>query len=256
MNKQQRIITDEHIVAYLDGELHVSPDFEQDLRKDPSLARSAKEYAVMAKVFATSRADDRFMLSAQVDASAKKMLANVIKKARKEVRVAASAPNAAPERLVTAVRNIKYLWAKRAGIGFALAGLAVSLWFNFNGKNEQITQVPAPHPSTSTAPAQIAPPATTTEVPTSTQYAAKTGHETNSVVATHAQKNTTSAVIETTNDIAANTTSQTEAPPSRNGEETKADPADIMISRRFAKMIKTTRAVEVTEQDRVTPDQM
>jgi negative regulator of sigma E activity len=253
MNKQQRIITDEHIVAYLDGELHVSPDFERDLRSDPALARSAKEYAVIGKIFAASRGDNRFMLSSQVDSTAKKMLANVIRKSRKEVRVAAPAPNAAPERLVTVVRNIKYLWAKRAAMGFALAGLAVSLWFNFNGKNEQITQVPVPHPSTVTAPEQIAPPATTTEVLPSTQYAVKTGHQTNSVAATLPQKDITAS--ENKKDVAVNTTSQTEAPPSRNGQETKADPADMMISRRYAKMIKATRAVEVTNEDRVT-DQM
>jgi hypothetical protein len=252
MNK--RLITDEHIVAYLDGELHVSPDFERDLRADPALASAAKEYAAIGKVFAASSAESRFMLSSRIDASARKMLANVIRKARKEVRIAAPAPNAAPERLVTAVRNIKYLWAKRTAMGFALAGLAISLWFNFNGKNEQITQVPVPHPSKVTAPEQIAPPVMTTETPSAAQYAAKTPEMSN--YAAHA-KIVTSSPVETKNDIAANnTTPQAEAPHSISEQPAKADPADMMISRRYAKMIKATRAVEVTEEDRVAADQM
>jgi anti-sigma factor RsiW len=244
MNK--RLITDEHIVAYLDGELHVSADFESDLRKDPALARAVKEYSVIGNAFARSGADERFMLSSSVDNSARKMLANVIRKERKE----AAAIVAVPEKLVTAVRNVKYLWAKRAGFGLGLAALAVSLWFNFNGKTELITQVPAPHQFNTTAPESVAP--APTAVPANKQYAANVAQPSTTVTAqrvSHTPKNTTP--VFTTDNLVLNT-SQTEAPPQT---QEKADPADAMISHRYAKLIKATRSVEVTDQDKVS-DQM
>jgi hypothetical protein len=63
------------------------------------------------------------------------------------------------------------------------------------------------------------------------------------------KKNVESANHANSKDLATNT--QTETPGITTHEEVKADPADIMISHRYAKMIKATRAVEVTEQDRM-----
>src|SRR5205823_2360210 len=124
MRKQNPLITDEHIVAYLDGELQGTPEFEREIRSDSALARSADEYAAISKAFASSMADSRFLLSAKVDSRTKKMLADSIAKLRSAVRIPASAPDAAPRRSVMpAVRNMKLLWAKRASVGFAFAAL-------------------------------------------------------------------------------------------------------------------------------------
>src|SRR5436305_1294654 len=127
MKKQNPVITDEHIVAYLDGELEAGEDFRSELRANPELATATKEYAVMKKAFAVSRADSRFMLSARVDEKTRAMLTDALATVRNTVRRAAPAPMAVPARVTEAIRSVKYLWAKRAGIGLALAGLAVSL---------------------------------------------------------------------------------------------------------------------------------
>ena len=136
MKSNNHTITDEHIVAYLDGELNASPEFKRELSADPALATAAKEYAAIGNAMAGSRADSRFMLSASVDGRTKKMLADSLAKSRKAVRTAAAAPNAAPIRSVPATRSIKFIWARRASVGFAFATLLAFLWFNNAGKNE------------------------------------------------------------------------------------------------------------------------
>jgi hypothetical protein len=53
------------------------------------------------------------------------------------------------------------------------------------------------------------------------------------------------------NELAVNTTSHNEAAPAATIQKEQTDPADIMISHRYAKMIKSTRVVEVTQQDKM-----
>lgn len=248
MKSNNHNITDEHIVAYLDGELNASPEFERELRADPALATAAKEYAAIGKSMAGSRADSRFMLSASVDTNTKKMLADSLKKSRKAIRTAAPAPNAAPVRSIPATRSIKFVWAKRASVGFAFATLLAFLWFNFTGKNEQITQVPVPSPAVQApvgipeAPAPAVPaPVVSGQLADAANHAATAAHGVRKNVET--QQNLPSR------DLATNTT-HIEAPPATT-EQAKADPADVMISHRYAKMIKATRVVEVTQQDQM-----
>ena len=245
--KQNPRITDEHIVAYLDGELNVSKDFERELRADPALAQAADEYSAIGKAMASSRTDSRFMLSAPFDASTKKMLAHGLSKSRGEVRTAAPAPSAAPVRSVPATRSIKFMWARRTSVGFAFAALLAFLWFNMGSKNEQITQVPVPHPSApieQTAPA--APEVITTQAG---QLAAATDMQSHPAAsAVHTMKNT--EISKNIKDLATTPANQSEVS-SAVKEEVKPDPSDIMISHRYAKMIKATRAVEITDQDRM-----
>ena len=251
MKKQIPHITDEHIVAYLDGELHVSPEFERELRANPVLHQAAAEYTVIAKAMAASSGDARFMLSVPIDARAKKVL-DGITKSRKSVRTAAPAPSAAPARSIPATRSIKYLWAKRATISFAFASLLAFLWFNFTGKNEEITQVPVPTMKSSPAPMQQAPaPAVLpTDVSPSGQVASNDNTETHTATTLPVKKNLVSGKNSVSKDLATNITSQ-EAPRAATYEQEKTDPADIMISHRYAKMIKSTPVVEVTQQDRM-----
>ncbi len=253
MKKQNPHITDEHIVAYLDGELNASPEFKRDLHADPELALASKEYAAIGNAMARSSADERFMLSASTDKSTKKMLADSLAKSRKAIRTAAPAPSAAPVRSIPAQRSVKYLWAKRTSMGFAFATLLALLWINFNGKNEQFTQVPVPsNINKAPAPEQIAPVAPQVNPASSGQLAVSVNEQTHSPSASslpvkkHVEQANHS---EATNDIATNTTSQTEAP--HTTIQDKEDPADIMISHRYAKLIKATRMVEVTEQDKM-----
>jgi negative regulator of sigma E activity len=249
--KQFPRITDEHIVAYLDGELHVSPDFERELRADPALNQAADEYSAIGSAMARSRADSRFILSASFDKSTRKMLERGIAKSRKVVRTTESAPIAAPARGIPATRSIKFAWAKRASIGLAFASLLAFLWINFSGKNEQITQVPVGNGSRTSAPVpQSAPPMPEINIPQPGQLAAGTNvptHPLNS--SAHSIKNTESPKI--IKDLASNVTDQNETPQASTNEAAKPDPADIMISHRYAKMIKATRSIEVSEQDRM-----
>lgn len=249
--KENPRITDEHIVAYIDGELHVSQEFERELRAEPSLARAADEYAAIGRVFYASRADNRFMLSSKVDARTKKMLADSLAASRKAVRTAAPAPNAAPVRSIPARRSVNFVWAKRASVGFAFASLLAFLWFNFTGKNEQITQVPVPVSSSPKAPVlQEQPAPVAPEINNQPALVASniTGQ---SATPIPVKKNLELAKHPASNDLAANTMSPSEAPRAATNEQAKTDPADVMISHRYAKMIKSTPVVEVTEQDRM-----
>jgi hypothetical protein len=255
MKKQTPHITDEHIVAYLDGELHVSADFERDLRADPSLHMAASEYTAISKAIAVSAGDKRFMLTSQIDARAKKVLGSITK-SRKVIRKTVAAPNAVPSRTIPAQRSIKYLWAKRAGIGLAFASLLALLWINTGTKNEQLTQVPVPSPRTAPVPAIEAPaPSVTTQVvPPKTEMAL------NSDKSNHPVQNTvqkTSVVKNSADNNLASNTAAVQTPHASATEAAANDPAAIMISHRYAKMIKSTPVVEVTQQDRLgEQDQM
>src|SRR5438067_1728003 len=98
MKKQNPLITDEHIVAYVDGELSANAEFERELRPDPALAVAAREYAAISKAFAHSASDSRFMLTASVDTKTRTMLREELATSRKQVRTAAPAPSAEPLR--------------------------------------------------------------------------------------------------------------------------------------------------------------
>jgi negative regulator of sigma E activity len=246
MKKQTPHITDEHIVAYLDGELHVSPEFERELRADPVLHRAAAEYAVIGKALAMSTGDARFKLTASIDARAKKVLSGIAK-SRKEVRTAAPSPNAAPVRSVPATRSIKYLWAKRTAIGLAFASLIALLLVNYTGKNELITQVPVP--IMKSVPAPVAPAPAPEVIPSEVSPKVLVAANNGGAMPVPMKKNLVSQRNSISKDLAANATSP-EAPRATHEQE-KTDPADIMISHRYAKMIKSTPVVEVTQQDRM-----
>jgi hypothetical protein len=252
MKKQIPHITDEHIVAYLDGELHVSSEFERELRANPELNQAAAEYASISKSIAISAGDARFMLTAPIDARAKKVLRGVTK-SRKAIRTASPAPSATPVRSVPATRNIKYLWAKRATIGFAFASLLALLLFNFSSKNEQITQVPVPSPKSSPAPIQQVPASAVapSDISPKGQLASNGNAQTHSAMTFTGNKNVVSGKNSVTKEDLATNTSSPEAPRAATHDEVKTDPADIMISHRYAKMIKSTPVVEVTQQDRM-----
>ena len=256
--KNQQHISDEHIVAFLDGELEASPNFEREIRSDKVLVQVTKEYSAIGKAMAMSQSDPRFTLSANIDLRTKNMLAGTLATSRGAVRTASPAPSAAPVRSVPAQRSIKYLWVKRTSIGMAFALLLGVLWFNFEGKNEQLTQVPVPHNSPSVR-EQGTQPIPATAVPTdsrSNQLAS--GSNVAPVIAAPTQshsnpvKNVNASQKKGSDLLATNVLSQIEAPPTATNVNEQADPADVMISHRYAKMIKATRVVEITQQDRMT----
>ena len=197
--------------------------------------------------------DERFMLSASIDASTKKMLARAVK-AQKPIRTASPAPSAAPVRNVPAQRSIKYLWAKRTSMGFAFAALLAFLWMNFNGKDQQITQVPVPNINKAPVPEQQIAPVTPQVTPAPVGELAVSSSEqmhSTSAPSIPVRKNVEPVKHSQTNDLATNTTSQNEAPQATTAAQQKEDPADVMMSHRYAKMIKATRMVEVTDQDKM-----
>ncbi|MEP7234861.1 MAG: hypothetical protein ABI778_06155 [Ignavibacteriota bacterium] len=249
MKKQTPHITDEHIVAYLDGELNVSPEFEQEIQGNAELQTAMREYAFIGKSFAKSSTDSRFMLSAPIDARAKAKLAG-ISRSRTAIRKAASSPSASPVHTQPATRSFTYLWAKRTGVGLAFAALLAFLFVNYSGKNELITQVPVPIMKTAPLPTEKAPTALPAETPTRSEVAATISTENSQRSPIAAKKNVVVTRNSESQNIAANNVSA-DAPRAEMNAEEKTDRAAIMISHRYARMIKSTPVVEVTQHDRM-----
>jgi hypothetical protein len=241
MKRHNNGISEEHIVAYLDGELNVNGEMREALG-DTELRQVAREYATLKKIFARTASEPRFLLSKTSDTRALAYLQSVL---RGNVRMAPDA-NAVPGSQATTIRTKKF-WAKRSTIGFALALLLGALWFTFK-PNE------APVPSivdTVVEPRQIQPAPSvqpTPEVAVNNTPATTTSDVSLTVNRpTATKKSSNKQVVAVTNTIDAPV--QKEANIVANQQEEQ--PADIMISRRYAKLIKNVRVVDVTQQDKM-----
>ena len=82
------------------------------------------------------------------------------------------------------------------------------------------------------------------------QVALNSGGQTRSLITPHVTKNLESPENSVSEDLATNMTSQ-EVAAEATSEQAKTDPADVMISHRYAKMIKSTPVVVITQQDRM-----
>jgi hypothetical protein len=243
MKRHNNGISEEHIVAYLDGELNVNGEMREALG-DAELRHVAKEYATLKKVFARTASEPRFLLSQSSDSRAYAYLQNVLR-GKEGARMA---PDAEAVRSQTsATVATKKFWAKRSVIGFAVVLFLGALWFTLSPNetptvpeivgNSTQPQLVQPSPSTVITPESVVKDAS----PTMPEVAL---NATRNVAAKRSTKKSESSG---TTIVAA----PVEEKPNIVANQQEEQPADIMISRRYAKLIKNVRIVEVTQQDKM-----
>lgn len=233
MNKNT-YLNEEHIVAFLDGELNVTGrEVKTALAGDKELAQAALEYHAMSKAFARSASDDRFMLTAEAD---KQAMAALRKELAKKTLV--DAPAAHPSRAT--IPMLKQMWFRRTSVGVALALLLGIVWFSFP-KNDIMVEptVATNQVQPSVTPAPIA----SVDVPATADVAIPTV-QTRSVAVKLTAKNVSVTSTEKAPVASQNIAQQTAT------EEVSA-PDDVMISRRYAKLVKATPVIEITQQDKI-----
>jgi anti-sigma factor RsiW len=255
MNKPTPSITDEHIVAWLDGELPLTPttEIEASLAASPELAHVAAEYTALDTAFSRSRGDQRFALPKAVDSRVRAALASEISRSRKTVRMPERAPMAAPVPGSTTIVRTKSLWARRSAYALALALFAIFGWFIGNS-GQKVVEVAVNTPATPTPSTQTvttpAPNASSVAEPTATTQAAAAS------IREHAPSHTQTAPLAAVQNNQVNTTTQNPTAATAVKQTTPApaeenDPAAAMASHRYAKLIKATQAVVITSQDQL-----
>jgi negative regulator of sigma E activity len=233
MNKNT-YLNEEHIVAYLDGELNVTGrEVKTALAQDKELAQAALEYHAMAKAFARSASDDRFMLTAEAD---KLAMAALRKELAKKTLV--DAPASRPSR--TAIPMLKQMWFRRTSVGVAFALLLGVVWFTFPKNDIMVEPTVA---TNQVQPAVIPAPIASVETPTAADVTIPST-QTKSVGVKTTRKN-----VITTSTEKAPVANQNIA--QKTSTEEVSAPGDVMISRRYAKLVKATPVIEITQQDKI-----
>ena len=247
MKQHNNGISEEHIVAYLDGEFNANGEMREALG-DGEIHRVAKEYHTLKQVIAQSAADPRFLLSKAADTRARAYLHNLLRANRPEVPMA---PDADAVRLAPQVASrTKKFWIKRSAVGFALALFLGMLWFATRPTDTVTTEPVVATNQSQPQPEVVTPPAVT-QVPEVMAPEVK-NIETPAVAEAPARAVNKPAVKRS----APAPTNIAAAPVEKKPEnivatQPEADPADVMISRRYAKLIKNVRIVEVTQQDKM-----
>lgn len=245
MKRHNNGISEEHIVAYLDGELNVNGEMREALG-DAELLHTAKEYGMLKKIFAKSSRESRFQLTASADANTRNYIASVLR----------TKSNMAPDRDAVPMSRpapatvTKKFWAKRSAIGLVLALFLGVLWFATRPNDEIMT--PSPVADTAPAPQVAEPGAPAANTPASQLAEAPATNvdvATHSTPATHVKRSTEKKANSGTQNIAA--APVVEEKPAVVASRMEEQPNDIMISRRYAKLIKNVRVVEVTQQDKM-----
>ncbi len=246
-------ITEEHIVAWLDGELSANGIASESL-DNPAAFRAAREHAAINAAFEASAADKRFVLPASLDARVRASLAKEISTTRKTPRTPAAMPAAAP---IPGNRqnDLKKIWIRRSSYALALL-LLVGLWFGLNqNKPQQIAEVSAPSstPQGESAAPAITAPSNQTQQATEQHVAEAPVTHTTEPAANHRQSVHQDIAVTNTPVTPVITNAPQPAPAAEQSvaSNTEEDRAAIMISHRYAKLIKATPAVEVSQQDKM-----
>jgi hypothetical protein len=247
MNKNT-YLNEEHIVAYLDGEVALAgKEVRAALAADPELAKAALDYHGLQKAFAASSRDGRFALTSEIDRKTLKALRETLRTSRGEVRMPERAADAMPVRQVR-TPLVKQLWFKRSSIGLAFAMLLGALFISVTRNDIKV------EPSVADKGTAISAPLASQEKPSLPQTAASSEVQSPAKAVPASVKTEAPAMkAPAGTQVAANKVETT--PSAQNVAQAAAtpanDPQDIMISRRYAKMIKETRVVEVTQQDKM-----
>jgi len=245
MKNQAPYMTEEHIVAWLDGELQADGEVRASLKQDASLQSAAKDYNALSKTFTRSKGDSRFVLPAAVDSRVVAALKTELSRNRKAVPVIERAPDAAPITKPSTADRMRKIWVRRTSYVALLALLLGGLWFGLQSNPETPVTAYAPKEEAPASQPVVNPP---TENPIVNQTAPAPS---NSQVA-----NTASHTAQVRHTVASQEQKQvvTEPVPAPAAQQTTAevaDPAAIMISHRYAKLIKSTPTVVVSQSDKM-----
>ncbi len=258
MKKMTPYITEEHIVAHLDGELEAGSEFNESVASSSELRSAMNEYAALDRAFALSRTDRRFSLGPKADARVRAALEQEIARTRKTVRMPERAPIAEPVKGSPAIERSKKIWVRRSSYALALLLLGCFVWFGTHTGSPEQPRTATLEPHSAAAPAAVETPT----VPATTNSVAAspaTDHVSSPAPSATHRSAPASIASETKNDLANNTESSvTNVSDARHSTETDDasvtvdhDPAAIMASHRFAKLIKATPPVVITQQDKM-----
>ena len=247
MKRHNNGISEEHIVAYLDGELNVNGEMREALG-DAELLQTAKEYAMLKKIVAKTSGESRFQLTPSADSRARLYLASVLRGKTSTLNAPDldAVPMARPARIATTK-----FWAKRSSIGLVLALFLGVLWFATR-PNDEVAVPPtvADHTTQPQVVQPSAPPVIETPAPVVTNEPIKNTEVASHSVPVSGVKKSAKKTGAGSQNIAA-ITPTTEEKPAVTASRVDEQPNDIMISRRYAKLIKNVRVVEVTQQDKM-----
>ena len=246
-------ISEEHIVAWLDQELVADNDFRSSIEQTPALKTAASEYAAISEAIVRSKSDKRFGLSPSVDSRVRASLQQELSRNRKTVRTPERAPNAQPIPNTSTPDRSKRILVRRTSYALAFALLLCAVWFGLPTQNQPTT---ASNVVSQQTPVAQAPVNISNVEPTPTVSVAN-----NNMTAVVESPVTSAPIKHNSNrSVASNVAQHPVEPTSQQNQPTtlpiastteQADPAGMMISHRFAKLVKATPAVVVNQQDRM-----
>jgi negative regulator of sigma E activity len=241
--------TEELIVQYLDGEL-IRRELEtvlfERLAKNEEARQLLREHLVIRGAIRDSFDDERFQLSSDLDAKTRSRIEEVLKALPQPTT---GAPDASPARIDPTKRRLER-WAVRPAYAALLLVFAVAAtWFVTRTAEKPASQVAMTSPAEQPA-ASSQQQASTTVNSVATDAAPKVIVKEKIVekpVVRYVSMQRTHRA-----DLADN--AQTSSAPAVTAkEQPSTDPSDIMISRRFGKLLKETakQEVVVTSHDRL-----
>jgi hypothetical protein len=239
--------TEELIVQYLDGEL-LRSELEimlfDRLAKSEEARQILREHLVIRGAIHSSLEDNRFQLSADLDDRTRTRIEEVLKAL--PVQKGAGQPDAAPARIDPAKRRLER-WSVRPAYAALLLLFAVTAtWFATRSTETSAPEVAMTATEPANTPTQsLTAPTTSTEAP---KVIVK-----EKIVEKPVIRYVSLPVKNQSADIAQNTqqSAAQQAPESK--DQTEASPSDVMISRRFGKLLNETakKEVIVTTHDRL-----
>jgi hypothetical protein len=249
MRNEALYMSEEHIVAWLDGELQADGEVRAALKQDASLQSAAKEYNALSQTFARSKNDSRFVLPAAVDARVVGALKTEINRSRKSVAIGERAPDAEPIAKPSTANRMKKIWVRRTSYAALLLLLVGSVWFGLQTSPQAPVTAYAPKEEAPAPQQVVTTPAENTAVP-QTAPAPSNGQAVNTIANTssHSAQVRHTVAVEEPKQIV---TEPAPAPAAQPSTAEAADPAAIMISHRYAKLIKATPTVVVSQSDKM-----
>lgn len=238
---KQTYLNEEHIIAYLDGELQLdAADVRKALQSDPALARIVTEHYALSRTFARSSIESRFQLPSSLDARTSAFLTSALAASTQKVQRSVSVVDTLADSASRIVLPLyKRLWFRRTSYGFAAAAVIAILWLSYSPREIVVEPTAAP---------AVTQTAMNTQQPESISSLSQT-----ELTETISTKPVNMPVKQTGVRAASHEVSAPSVPSTQSNiaQSTASDPADAMISRRYAKMIKETPVVEITEHDKL-----
>lgn len=255
MDSPQATTTEELIVQYLDGEL-VRKELETMLFERLAQSQEARallrEYLTVRGAIRVSSEDERFQLSSDLDSRTRLRIEQMLEKIGHEEPIVVRgsyASDAAPVQTNAVSRSLKR-WSLRPSLAAVLLLFAVgATWFITHESNPKVVAVAVPAPAPS-APSSSSTENSTVVIPHELPLAAAEPamhkaeareHRSVATPARYASNAEPSNQAVTTPAASTPAVQQTE------------DPGDVMMTKRFAKMLNATEKHEVvvTNRDRL-----